>query len=89
MFLEKGEVGGIFGVEGLKYLNKSCNLNDDGKEDLIDKNELYTFDSYCDGKYKINFENWGKQDCGTFADVEWIVTYYKPKISNNIIWEFC
>jgi hypothetical protein len=70
-----------------KYLNKLCNLNDDGKEDLIDKNELYTFDSYCDGKYKINFENWGKQDCGTFADVEWIVTYYKPKISNNIILE--
>jgi hypothetical protein len=69
----------------IKYLNNRCNLNDEGGEELIDKSELYTFESESGKKYTINFENWGKQDCGTFADVEWIMTYYKPKISKNII----
>ena len=69
-----------------KYLNNRCNLNEEeGGEDLIDKNELYTFESESGKKYTINFENWGKQDCGTFADVEWIMTYYNPKIRKNII----
>jgi len=69
-----------------KHLNKICNLNEeeDG-EDLIEKNELYTFETESGEKYKINFENWEKKDCGTFADVEWIATYYSPKISKNII----
>ena len=58
---------------------------EEGGEDLIDKNELYTFESESGKKYTINFENWGKQDCGTFADVEWIMTYYNPKIRKNII----
>ena len=73
-----------------KYLNAFCNLTNDSDEnadeDLIDKNDLYTFE--CDDgekTYNINFETWGKQDCGTFADVEWIMTYYKPELNENII----
>jgi hypothetical protein len=78
-----------------KYLNVFCNMDDikatdneddDGEEeDLFDKNDLYTFATDNGEKYRINFETWQKKDCGMFADVEWIMTYYKPKISNNII----
>ena len=71
-----------------KYLKKICDLNPDEEEeteDLIDKNELYTFESE-DGKiFKINFETWQKKHCGMLSDVEWIVTYYNPKKSKNII----
>lgn len=76
-----------------KYLNGFCNMDDikvknnedDDDEDLFDKNDLYTFATDTGEKYRINFETWQKKDCGMFADVEWIMTYYKPKISNNII----
>jgi hypothetical protein len=71
-----------------RYLKKLCDLNDgeeEETEDLIDKNELYTFESD-DGKiFKINFETWQKKHCGMLSDVEWIVTYYNPKKSKNII----
>jgi len=77
-----------------KYLNVFCNMDDmqasntaddEEEEDLFDKNDLYTFATEKGDKYRINFETWQKKDCGMFADVEWIMTYYKPKISNNII----
>jgi len=70
-----------------KYLNAFCNFNQDNEEaeDLINKNNLYTFETDAGEKYNINFESWGKQDCGTFADVEWIMTYYKPVLDENVI----
>jgi hypothetical protein len=37
--------------------------------------------------YDIQFEMWQNATCGTFADVEWVITYYKPTASNNIILE--
>lgn len=78
-----------------KYLNVFCNINDGAntanthntktEADLIDKNDLYTFETDNDKKYKLNFETWSKKDCGMFSDVEWIMTYYKPKQNKNII----
>lgn len=63
--------------------------NDPSKEDAIYKNyknELYTFiQNGSDIPYKINFETRIEKDCGTFADVEWVFTYYKPKRGKNII----
>jgi len=54
--------------------------------DLIDKNDLYTFETDNNRiKYKLNFETWSKKDCGMFSDVEWIMTYYKPTPNKNII----
>jgi len=53
--------------------------------DLIDKNDLYTFETETGNKYALNFETWSKKDCGMFSDVEWIMTYYKPKQNKNII----
>jgi hypothetical protein len=78
-----------------KYLNSYCNLNtktttpdddsDDSEDELIDKDELYTFETVEGDTYYLNFEINPKQDCGLFADVEWIMTYYEPKRSKNII----
>jgi hypothetical protein len=36
-------------------------------------------------KYNIHFEFWDPPTCGTFADVEWVITYYKPEPSDNIV----
>jgi hypothetical protein len=49
------------------------------------KDQLYTFQTDAGKTYKINFEMWAEKDCGTFADVEWVFTYYKPKPSKSII----
>ena len=78
-----------------KYLNSYCNLNtktttpdddsDDSEDELIDKDELYTFETIEGDTYYLNFDINPKQDCGLFADVEWIMTYYEPKRSKNII----
>lgn len=35
--------------------------------------------------YDIHFEMWTDATCGTFADVEWVITYYNPILSNNIV----
>jgi hypothetical protein len=71
----------------VRHLKSKCNFNDndDEEEDLIDKNDLYTFESENGEKYKINFETWQQKHCGMFADVEWIFTYYNPVLSKNII----
>ena len=78
-----------------KYLNSYCNLNtktttpdddsDDSDDELIDKDDLYTFETVEGETYYLNFDINPKQDCGLFADVEWILTYYEPKRSKNII----
>jgi len=81
-----------------KYLNVFCNINNNANNkpntntvntktdtDLIDKNDLYTFETENGNKYKLNFETWSKKDCGMFSDVEWIMTYYNPKQNKNII----
>ena len=76
-----------------KYLNSFCNLTDnktnnedeEDDEELIDKNDLYTFETVGGETYKLNFDIWPKKECGQFADVEWILTYYNPKKGKNII----
>jgi hypothetical protein len=71
--------------------NTNHTNNTKTENDLIDKNDLYTFETYGNGngnngiKYKLNFETWSKKECGMFSDVEWIMTYYKPKSNKNII----
>ena len=70
----------------VKNLKRICNLNEnDDDEDIIDKNDLYSFEAKTGEKYKINFETWQHKHCGMFADVEWIFTYYNPILSKNII----
>lgn len=75
-----------------KYLNSLCDWTEEISEDEEDdeeeddkKNNLYTFETDSGEKFKINFETWQKKDCGTFTNIEYIMTYYKPYKSNNII----
>jgi len=50
------------------------------------KNSLYKF-KLTDNKkiYPINFVYFHDNDYNLFSNVEWVFTYYKPKISKNII----
>ena len=79
-----------------KYLNTFCNFTDnktnnkdededEEEEELIDKDNLYTFETIKGETYKLNFDIYPKKDCGQFADVEWIMTYYNPKKGKNVI----
>lgn len=51
------------------------------------KNDLYKFKTTSEPSvtYNINFETWDQKDCGTFSDIEWLFTYYKPNKSKTII----
>ena len=63
----------------LKYLEQYCSNE-------IPKNQQYKFITKTGEDYNIHFSYWNeKTDCSVFADVEWVFTYYKPKISSNII----
>ena len=55
------------------------------------KNKLYKFytendfETNTDKEYNIEFVYFDDNECGTFSDVEWVFTYYKPQQSENII----
>ena len=69
-----------------KHLKSYCHDDEaEDEEDLFDKDDLYKLHIQHGDTYRINFENWSKRDCGMFADVEWIVTYFNPESSDNII----
>ena len=61
-------------------LSKKC-------KDTDDKDSLYQFITNDKTKYKINFTERSKAYCSGFQGVEYIVTFYKPKIEKNIILE--
>ena len=82
----------------IRYLKKLCEeqmqekilANDDDEKtenEIIKefKNKLYTFETLDDKIYHINFEHKINTNCGTFADTEWIFTYFNPKKSGSII----
>lgn len=55
------------------------------------KNKLYKFytesdfETKTDKEYNIEFVYFNENECGTFSDVEWVVTYYEPQQSENVI----
>jgi hypothetical protein len=69
--------------------NPSSYCGDKVTADL--KNKLYKFytendfETKTDKEYNIEFVYFDDNECGTFSDVEWVVTYYKPQQSENII----
>ena len=69
--------------------NKSDTDTDTDDEDADytdEKNELYLFRDNEGNDYTINFLFSNKNAaCSTHSNVEWVVTYYKPKRSSNII----
>ena len=79
----------------VRFLNKNCEQieeeniieTDNTNQDKIEfKNNLYSFLDEKKKKYQFQFiYHDEKTPCSVFSDVEWIFTYYKPKISGNII----
>uniref|UniRef100_A0A6C0JH12 Uncharacterized protein n=1 Tax=viral metagenome TaxID=1070528 RepID=A0A6C0JH12_9ZZZZ len=71
------------------YLNRLCLESEEKESDaktLADKkNNLYTIETGKGEIYKLHFETLVPKECGLFADVEWIFTYYKPKRGDNLI----
>ena len=52
------------------------------------KNQLYKYKIDGGPTYDINFlQGPENADCATFSDVEWVATYYKPKLHANIVLE--
>jgi len=65
-------------------------------DNSVEKDELYSFHpvstetkAISDSQtqvWPIHFIHWAKEkDCSTFTDVEWVVTYYKPRQNNRDI----
>lgn len=74
----------------VRFLNKNCEeIEEEEQTDLEKiefKNQLYSFLDEKQNKYNFEFIfHDEKTPCSVFSDVEWIFTYYKPKISGNII----
>jgi len=95
---EQGKLDGKYNV----MMNIATDIGEtDFKETLVkyckkiptDKNNLYTFKTKKTStskskEYKIIFtDNLKKSSCGTFAGVEYIITYFHPERNKNIILE--
>ncbi len=55
----------------------------------LDDNDILFLKGEDGTEYKINFVYNSNDElyCKVFTDVEWVITYYKPKVSKNIILE--
>ena len=53
------------------------------------KNKMYKYRKTSGEEYAIHFAAWDELNtkCYVFSDVEWVITYYKPKLHSNIILE--
>ena len=52
------------------------------------KNQIYKYKIDGGPTYDINFlQGPENASCATFSDVEWVATYYKPKLHSNIVLE--
>ena len=73
--------------KNLQFKSSYCG----GEIPLELKNKLYKlytehdFENNEDAEYNIEFIFWDESECGAFSDVEWVITYYKPQQSENII----
>lgn len=78
-FLITNDIANTRFVKQLNHLCEDYNAN---------KDNLYYFRTNNNETYKINFIFWEEEPpCGVFSNTEWILTYYKPKQSSNVIME--
>ena len=83
--------------EGSSQIASSKKILYDGLEQIYKQNDdIYKYirtDQYDDAKHsskydiRFNFSQSASSiiSCGTFSDVEWIATYYKPQKSKNVV----
>jgi hypothetical protein len=76
--------------------------NDEDRQKTVEFNEmietlcqqtdqLYKYKNMddVDDQYDIHFVFWNTRNCRVFSQVEWIITYFEPGSSENIILETC
>lgn len=66
----------------IRMLDKICYYD---VESADEKNSIYVFRDTAGKDYKIKFMLKDELGCAFHTSVEWVVTYYKPKRSRNVI----
>jgi hypothetical protein len=69
----------------IRMLDKICYYDAESADAAAEKNELYVFRDNAGKDYKIQFMLKDELGCAFHTSVEWVVTYYKPKRSRNVI----
>jgi hypothetical protein len=69
----------------IRMLNKICYYDVESADAAAEKNSMYVFRDSFGKDYKIQFMLKEELGCAFHTSVEWVVTYYKPKRSRNII----
>jgi hypothetical protein len=69
----------------IRMLNKVCYYDVESADAAAEKNSLYVFRDSNGKDYNIKFMLKEELGCAFHTSVEWVVTYYKPKRSRNVI----
>jgi hypothetical protein len=69
----------------IRLLDKVCYYDEESENAVDEKNSMYVFRDTQGTNYNIHFMMKSEQGCAFHSSVEWIMTYYKPKRSPNVI----
>ena len=69
----------------IRMLDKICYYDVESEDAVAEKNSIYVFRDTTGKDYKIKFMLKEELGCAFHTSVEWVVTYYKPKRSRNVI----
>ena len=69
----------------IRLLDKVCYYDEESENATDEKNSMYVFRDTRGTNYNIHFMMKSEQGCAFHSSVEWIMTYYKPKRSPNVI----
>jgi hypothetical protein len=69
----------------IRLLDKVCYYDEESENATDEKNSMYVFRDIRGTNYNIHFMMKSEQGCAFHSSVEWIMTYYKPRRSPNVI----
>ena len=69
----------------IRLLDKVCYYDEESENAADEKNSMYVFRDTQGTNYNIHFMMKSDQGCAFHSSVEWVVTYYKPRRSPNVI----
>jgi len=69
----------------IQLLDRVCYYDEESENASDEKNSMYVFRDIQGTNYNIHFMMKSEQGCAFHSSVEWIMTYYKPKRSPNVI----
>lgn len=71
----------------IRMLDKVCYYDTESETAADEKNSMYVFRDTRGVNYNIHFMMKSEQGCAFHSSVEWVMTYYKPRRSMNVIME--